>query len=767
MAERIVVDFPPVVAYEGGDQQEQGALRLVEVGDHFPDDAVLVARGYEDLRGAVQGFHPVAVEIAGNGLQRFRGRHVAAPVLPLVGHPLGDVQLFFRGIGILEKEAAYVVEALQRAHRSGAYGRGLCPVGDELAQGFSADAEPFGVHVVHPDGFALHRAERPCAHVQRDLAALHAFPVEFGQDLGRKVQSRRGSGHGALHPRVDGLVGFLVALLRFAVQVGWDGEFACGIEQIGPGKRRIVPGKAHGVARPEAFSPLGAQFHCPAFSHGERAPQRAGLPLFQIAHHAEPLDAPLLLKGERVVGRAVGLQAEHLDEGARLLAEVEAGQYDFRVVAHEERPGGQQPGQVVEVLFPDLPALVDEQFAPVAARQGVFGNPPFGQVVLEVFDSDLSCVHRMGLVGAFPLLVAFAVVQCHDGSLQAAQALPVVALADEDYAVGFGHEIAFEPFQHGQFSLGQGHQVFSGFAADNLAAGEGGVALRVFGRKFVEGGPGAYVGPDKVGGGEDVGVGDFLHDAVFEGYARQVGVIFVHVFLFFSRAEEVFLPRGQEDGGHFGQMVLDLFDKALGASEDEAGIPVKLAALDEYAGQFFLGLLGKGFDAAELPFFFLVGQLDIAVGRLGAGGVYAQRDELFFAEGEVEAAEDVGEEFVFAYDVVVAGGEEDYGLRVFGRNVAGRAHEDGGRVVQGGFAEDVAGGQVGQLLLDERAVGLVGGYQDALLGEDGTEAPVGLLQLGGACPKEVLELLGLGFAAEGPQAVAPPSAEYDTVGMTR
>lgn len=54
VGEGVVVDLVPVVADECADQQEQGALRLVEVGYHAAHDVVLVARGNDDLRAGVQ-----------------------------------------------------------------------------------------------------------------------------------------------------------------------------------------------------------------------------------------------------------------------------------------------------------------------------------------------------------------------------------------------------------------------------------------------------------------------------------------------------------------------------------------------------------------------------------------------------------------------------------------------------------------------------------------------------------------------------------------
>ena len=54
MREGVVIDFVPAVADKGADQQQQGALRLVEVGYHAAHDVILVSRSDDNLRGGVQ-----------------------------------------------------------------------------------------------------------------------------------------------------------------------------------------------------------------------------------------------------------------------------------------------------------------------------------------------------------------------------------------------------------------------------------------------------------------------------------------------------------------------------------------------------------------------------------------------------------------------------------------------------------------------------------------------------------------------------------------
>lgn len=63
MAEGIVVNFVPVALQEGGNQQEKGGLRLVEVGDHASHDMVVIARGDNDLRGGMEDIKMMLVHV--------------------------------------------------------------------------------------------------------------------------------------------------------------------------------------------------------------------------------------------------------------------------------------------------------------------------------------------------------------------------------------------------------------------------------------------------------------------------------------------------------------------------------------------------------------------------------------------------------------------------------------------------------------------------------------------------------------------------------
>lgn len=133
-----VVDVAPdgsavsMIADEGGNQQEQRAFGLMEIGDHAPHNVEFVA-GHDDyLRGGMEAIVSACFHPAQDGAQRLqRGDVVSA----LIGHPLGDVELFFAGIGMTEQDEAYVIKAFERAYGGSAYGNSLASVSYQLLDG--------------------------------------------------------------------------------------------------------------------------------------------------------------------------------------------------------------------------------------------------------------------------------------------------------------------------------------------------------------------------------------------------------------------------------------------------------------------------------------------------------------------------------------------------------------------------------------------------------------------------------------------------------
>jgi len=62
MGKGIVVDGAPVATDKGTDQQQESALRLMEVGDEHLYDFILVTRNDDDLRGRMKRRQMMAVE---------------------------------------------------------------------------------------------------------------------------------------------------------------------------------------------------------------------------------------------------------------------------------------------------------------------------------------------------------------------------------------------------------------------------------------------------------------------------------------------------------------------------------------------------------------------------------------------------------------------------------------------------------------------------------------------------------------------------------
>ena len=62
MGKGIVVDSAPVATDKGTDQQQESALRLMEVGDEHLYDFILVTRNDDDLRGGMERRQMMAVE---------------------------------------------------------------------------------------------------------------------------------------------------------------------------------------------------------------------------------------------------------------------------------------------------------------------------------------------------------------------------------------------------------------------------------------------------------------------------------------------------------------------------------------------------------------------------------------------------------------------------------------------------------------------------------------------------------------------------------
>ena len=59
----VIVDGFPVAVYKGGNQEQKGALGLVEVGYHHFDYVVMVAGGNDDLGAGFEHIQMMAVKV--------------------------------------------------------------------------------------------------------------------------------------------------------------------------------------------------------------------------------------------------------------------------------------------------------------------------------------------------------------------------------------------------------------------------------------------------------------------------------------------------------------------------------------------------------------------------------------------------------------------------------------------------------------------------------------------------------------------------------
>ena len=392
----VVVDAMPIAPHEGRYQQQQGAARLVEVGDDAAHDVKIVTGGYDDARRSMEHRQGVGVHIIQQRLQCLRRTGLHARLgRQLIGHPLRHMQFVGRQVGAAQHLHAYIIQALERADRSSAHRRAMTAVRQEAFQTAPLHGHPLGVHRVAANFLALHRLECSRAHMEGDFVALDTAFVELPQHFGREMQAGGGSGHRPLDLGVDGLVSLQVLLLGGAVQVGRDGQFADGIEHLGKGDIVGIPRKAHlvpGVAHPEAF-----RTQCQlAAVHGNGPFQHTLLPLLQIADQARPAASAPLREGELIIGRGVRFQAKDFDEGARSLAKMQTGIDDLGIIEDHQLARRQEGGQIAEDALRHLPAAVHQEFGTVPFGQGIFGDALFGQRILVFRDADmLRCRHSV------------------------------------------------------------------------------------------------------------------------------------------------------------------------------------------------------------------------------------------------------------------------------------------------------------------------------------------------------------------------------------
>lgn len=329
----------------------------MEVGDDGLHQVELVAWHDDDLGVRADALQLVLLHVSEDGIQRlFRGEGVAA----LVGHPLRHLELGLRQFHVLRQLAADVVEALQRADRGGADRHDLARLA-YLLDDTTADAYPFGVHLMVAYGGRFDRLEGAGPHMERHLLAADVFLAERLEHFGCEVKSGRRRRHGSLDFRVDGLVGHLVAVHRLTMQVGRDRQYAESVQNVREVGAWLVPEEAHVVGVSLRLQFLRLEDHLLAVHRHVTFQDGARLPLAGVADHAFPDALAYGLEGEYVVVGAYRLQTEDLDAGAGLLVEEEARLDDAGVVADQQIPLVEVLGDVLERRVGDVPVSIEQQ----------------------------------------------------------------------------------------------------------------------------------------------------------------------------------------------------------------------------------------------------------------------------------------------------------------------------------------------------------------------------------------------------------------------
>ena len=106
MSKGVVIYTSPFTLHKGTDEQEQCALRLMEIGDEDIDDMILEAWGDDNLCGRMKSLARVAVEIIAYLAQSIDGVEWGSALGGkslgiIVWLPLTHMQLLFGEIGIV------------------------------------------------------------------------------------------------------------------------------------------------------------------------------------------------------------------------------------------------------------------------------------------------------------------------------------------------------------------------------------------------------------------------------------------------------------------------------------------------------------------------------------------------------------------------------------------------------------------------------------------------------------------------------------------
>ena len=268
-------------------------------------------------------------------------------------------------------------------------------MGNELLDGLATHANKLCVHLVALNLFTLHRFESTSTHMKGEFLAIDTMGIDIGQYLGGEMQSCCGSCHRTLNLGIYCLIGGLVALLGFSIQVWRNRQFAHSVDDFCE-THIPIPGKIDAMRCAMNRPTRSLNVYC--FLFNVYCPcEGAFFPFLQVAHQTIPSTMTCGLEHEFVIGRLSRFQEEHLDQGTCLFAEVHACLDHLGVVEHHQGTLGQIIGQMIKNIFPYLTLAIDKQLGVVTLGDGKLGNTLIRERIIIVANTDMSWIgnHRI------------------------------------------------------------------------------------------------------------------------------------------------------------------------------------------------------------------------------------------------------------------------------------------------------------------------------------------------------------------------------------
>ena len=203
------------------------------------------------------------------------------------------------------------------------------------------------------------------------------------------------------------------------------------------------------------------------------------------------------------------------------------------------------------------------------------------------------------------------------------------------------------------------------------------------------------------------------------------------------------------------------------APDEDAGIPEITAVADVFHGFLLTGLLFEGIHAED----FLIARaargkvgLDVAVAGLWACRFHAKRHDGIGLAGELHALLHHAAELLIVHHDMVAGCDHHIGLRVILLDAPTDVGDTGGRATTARLEQDVLNGNLGQLLVNDGRILLVGHHPHILGIADAFKTVERQLKERSAYAQHVDKLLRLLGSAHRPEAASNATGhDYEVI----